>query len=230
MKRSLAKHLSDMVFRRRDRRSKKVDAGRDADRASQIPNRMGPEHDCSPETEKDWAYVGIDEEGTPVYLDKGRIVSQSGSAPARIWLKHIPTEKASSFKQAQQYLREIGANWRSFCHIEQLIDVDLEGDRVSDLVLFFFDRNGRLIHEVRFQETTNRPFGTEAVYSAIKGIVGGLTILSDNRPASASDQPSIDERIEIKLQEINSALEAFDTCGDRTDPDVSVPSKSKPSH
>lgn len=235
MKKSILKHLSGMVFGRRDRDSNEIDARPAVNSIDQVSSRAGSEEPHSlrerENREKDWLYVGIDEEGTPIYLDKGRIVPQTGSAPARVWLKHIPTESASSFKQAQQYLRETGANWKSFCHMEQLLELDVQRNQVRDLVLFFFDRNGRLMEEVQFHETTNRPLGTETVYSAIKQIVAGGNVRPDNRPEPAPDQPSINEKIETKLQEINSALEAFDACGESPSPNPSAskPSKQKPS-
>lgn len=231
MKRSIAKRLSDMVFGRRNRGSKEIDTRPDLNRVDQVSNRAlfeeTPVHDIE-NGQKDWLCVGNDEEGTPVYLDKSRMVRQSGSAPARVWLKHVPAESARSLKQAQQYLKETGVDWKSFCYIEQLLELDLQRDRISDLSLFFFDRNDRLIEQVQFRESTDRPMGTEAVYSVIKEIVAGRDIPPDNTPEPDYELPTMDERIEIKLQEINSALEDFDTCDDSASSNACTPRPARP--
>jgi hypothetical protein len=158
--------------------------------------------------------VGNDEEGTPVYLDKDRIDRPSGAGAARLWLKGIPSQGASSFEQARGYLKEVGADHRIFHHIEQSLRFDVQRDLVADLVLLFCDRNDHVIEEVQFRESTFRPVGAEAFYSTIKRIVEGGDEQHRSEPEADSPSPSVDERIHFKLQEINSALEAFNRCDD----------------
>jgi hypothetical protein len=86
---------------------------------------------------------------------------------------------------------------------------------IADLVLSFLDRNDQLIEKVQFSEIVRRPLGTEATYSAIKETVARLNAQIRHEPEpSAAEESGIDERIGLKLQEINNVLEAFDTCGE----------------
>lgn len=235
MKRSISESLSGIFFWRKDRTSGGP-VNTSSDLNQMTPALNGAESDkpdlprgVTENRDKDWVYVGDDEEGTPVYLDRRRMVLPTGPAAARVWLKHIPNDRARSFEQAQKYLKETGADWKSFCCIEQLLEIDLDRSLFADLVLLFFDRSGRLIEEVRFQEHTHRPLGKEAFWSAIKEMLTAPDTMPDNRPDPSSDESTIDERIELKLQEINSALEAFDTCADAENPNRGKQAKSKPS-
>jgi hypothetical protein len=207
-----------MVFWRKNPATKKSELNPDPNGVREASNKAGsePHHSIrdSEDREKDWLCVGNDEEGTQIYLDRNRMVRPSGSTPAQVWLKHIPIQGALSFEQARKYLKETGADWKAFCYIEQLLELDLNRNLIADLALFFFDRNDHLIEQVQFQESARRPLGEEAVYSAIREIVVGQNRQPDPRPEAALDQPSVDERIELKLQEINSAFEAFNTCDD----------------
>ena len=217
MKQSILKGLSAVFLWRKGHRSKEEDAKPDLRRAGDAPNSSRSEQ---PEmnrndVEKDWLYVGNDEEGTPILLDKANIVHQSGSTPMRVWLKHVPSEGARSFEQARTYLKEAGRAQESLHHIEQLIELDLNRDLIADLVLSFLDRNDQLIEKVQFSEIVRRPLGTEVIYSAIKETVARLNAQIRHEPEpSAAEESGIDERIGLKLQEINNVLEAFDTCGE----------------
>jgi hypothetical protein len=211
MKKPLFKRLSKS-FWRKDPVAKQVDESFKLSRLREESNKTGSEQrqptQDSAERERDWLFVGNDEEGTPIYLDRKRIVRSSGSTPAQVWLKHVPSENARSLDQARKYLKETGADWKSLCYIEQLLELDANRNLIADLVLSFFDWNDKLIEQVQFRERALRPLGTEAVYSAIKEIVAGHD--TQPEPQSSVEQPNIDERIQLKMREINSALEAFD--------------------
>jgi hypothetical protein len=212
MNKSLFKRLS-RGFWRKDSAGKQGEEGPEPSRRHEpSTKRAGPEPHQPIRNdeggEKDWFFVGNDEEGTPIYLDKNRMVRSSGSTLARVWLKYVPSPNAHSFEQAQQYLKEAGAEWKRLCYIEQLLELDVNADLMADLVLFFFDWNDQLIEQVQFRERTLRPLGTVAVYSTIKGIAAGEEERME--PEVSPEQPSIDEKIQLKLKEINEAFDAFD--------------------
>lgn len=232
MKRSILKGLSAVFSWRKGRTRKEGGVGQDLgslDKASH-PARWEQVPADNDSSEKDWLYVGNDEEGTPIFLDKARTAYRAGSVPVQVWLKHVPAETSDSFEQAGKYLKETGHDWKSFHHIEQLIELDLDRDLIADLVLDFFDRNGRLIEHVQFHEETRRPLGAEAVYSAIKDMITRLNAQAQHRPEPPGDEePSVDEKIGLKLQEINDVLDAFDTCGGSDDTSAATPSKPRSS-
>lgn len=228
MKRSILKGLSPVFFWTRGRRKKEEDTKQDLLHPGKAPNATRPEQfrmDRS-DGEKDWLYVGNDEEGTPIFLDKADILRQSGSAPIQVWLKHVPSEGACSLEQAKTYLKEAGRTEGSLHHIEQLIELDLHRDLIADLALNFLDRNGQLIEKVQFSEIVRRPLGTETIYSTIKETVTRLNArIPPGQEPSAPNESSIDERIGLKLQEINNVLEAFDTCGETEKASAAKPFK-----
>lgn len=229
MKRSILKGLSAVLFWRKDRSRREEDAQPDLRRPGEALDNSQcrqPETNRS-DVEKDWLYVGNDEEGTPIFVDKTDILRQSGgSTPVRVWLKHVPSEGARSFEQARTYLKEAGRAWESLHHIEQLIELDLDRDLAADLFLNFLDRDGRLIEKVQFSDIVRRPLGTEATYSAIKETVSRLNAqVHHGVEPSAAEESSIDERIGLKLQEINDVLEAFDTCSETEKTSTAKPPK-----
>lgn len=222
------KGLSAVFFWRRGR--EEGDTKPDLRRAGTGPDSLGQEQleTNRSNVEKDWLYVGTDDEGTPIFLDKTDILHQSGSTPVRVWLKHVPSEGARSFEQARAYLREVGQAEGSLHHIEQLIELDLNRDLIADLVLSFLDRNDWLIEKVQFSNVVRRPLGAETIYSTIKDTVIRLTTQGRHGPESlGAEVSSIDERIGLKLQEINNALEDFDTCGEADKAGAAKPPEPK---
>lgn len=215
MKRSVLKNLFAVLSWRNGRTEREGGVRSALHRIGEASDaaRTEPLDASSGNDERNWLYVGNDEEGTPIFLDKTRIVHQSGSASVQVWLKHVPSKRARSLQEARKYLKETGHDRKSFYCIEQLIELDPNRDLITDLALSFFDRSGRLIEEVQFYENNRRPFGTDDMISAIKETITRLIAQSQHRSEPSTDaEPSIDEKIELKLQEINSVLEAFDTC------------------
>lgn len=219
MKGSILKGFSWMGFRRRNPLPKETDGMPQSDMVRTAPAERAESERSQPMVknkgkEGNWIFVGNDEEGTPVYLDKDRLDRPSGAGTAPLWLKGIPAQGASSYEQARQYLKEVGADHRVFHHTEQLLQIDVQHNLVADLVLLFCDQNDHIIEQVQFRETTFRPLGAEAVYSTIKKIVEGGDEQHRSEPEADSSSPGVDEKIHLKLQEINSALEAFSRCDD----------------
>jgi hypothetical protein len=230
MKRSLLRSLSAIFPRRKDQDDKEKDEKADIPRIDTVSDTPPSEdlHTDDGGLDKDWLYVGSDEEGTPIFLDKTRLVYGPGSISVQVWLKHLPAEASASFEQAEKYLKETGHNSKAFHHIEQLIELDLRRDLIADLVLRFFDRSDGLVEEMQFQERTFRPLGTETTYGTIKEMVNRLNDQPGQSPEPPPrEEPTIDEKIELKLQEIGSAFEAFDMDDGSDNADDAKPSKPK---
>ena len=117
-------------------------------------------------------------------------------------------------------------DYRLFHHIEQLIQLDVHQNLITDVALLFLDRNDQVIERVEFRRSTPRPLGTEAVYRLIKAMVVDQEERPQSQPGSIPDEPSIDEKIHLRLQEINSALQAFDRCSGPETEDPAKPAKS----